>query len=573
MIRIPGGSISRFFAVAASRRLLSIALCMSAVTALAQVPQLPPFLDPSRIDQRVAPERKPAPKPELPEVKPPPSQVPESLRAVKVQLREVVIEGTSLLLPEAQEQARGYIGPNITGADIFELARTLTAMYRNAGYILSVVLVPPQDLSAGRLRLQVVEGYVANVRVEGDAAVASRLSDLGEKIKASRPLRADALERYLLLANDLPGVRVRAVLSPSKTPGAADLTLVATVKRAEGYASLDNYGSKYLGPGQLTVGVTGNQLLGVDDQWRLVGLTTGNGEINYGQFSYSQVVSTEGLRLGASVWESRTNPGDVLEPLNLQGRAVAGALSAVYPLLRTRNNSLLGRALFDARNITTDIPTDAGDVRLVEDRIRALRFGATWITVDRLDGQNALDVELSQGVGGTSKNDPGKSRAGADGRFSKIVFDYERLQRFGSSLGLTLGAAAQWTNEPLLASEQYALGGRRFGRAYEPAELAGDRAVAFRMEPAYFGRADVFGWQLYAFYDIGKVWYQDDPALVTPRQAQSLASAGFGTRLFGWEAVSAGLEFAKPLTKPVASYVASGHGDRGRVLASITVRF
>jgi hemolysin activation/secretion protein len=426
-----------------------------------------------------------------------------------------------------------------------------------------------------------VEGYIANVRVEGDAAVADRLTQLGERIKASRPLHADDLERYLLLANDLPGVRVRAVLSPSKTQGAADLTLVATVKRFEGYGSLDNYGSKYLGPGQFTVGLTGSEVLGVDDQWRLVGLTTGNGELNYGQFSYSQVVTTEGLRLGTNVWESKTHPGDALEAADLRGRAVAGAVSAAYPLLRTRNQSVFGRATFDARNITTDTVITGSPVRLVDDRIRALRFGALWLTADALDGQNALDVEFSQGVGGTTKDDPHTSRIGADGKFSKITFDYERLQRLSSRFGLTLGLGGQWTNEPLLASEQYALGGRRFGRAYEPAELAGDRALAFRMEPAYFDRVQWFAYQLYAFYDLGKVWYQDDTAAlsaaagapVAGRQGQSLASAGFGTRLLGNEMVSAGLEFAKPLTRPVASYVASGHGDRGRILASLTVKF
>jgi len=503
----------------------------------------------------------------------PSGEVPDSLKSVKVVLKEVTIEGTSLLLPQAQEVTKGYIGPTITGADIFELARSLTALYRNAGYLLTVVLVPPQDLSSGRLRLRVVEGYVANVHVEGDPAVADRLTQLGEKIKASRPLHADTLERYLLLANDLPGVRVRAVLAPSKTPGAADLTLVASVKRLDGYASLDNYGSKLMGPGQFTVGATGNQVLGVNDEWRLVGLTTGNGELNYGQFSYNQVVTAEGLKLGANVWESRSNPGDVLEPLDLQGRAVAGAVSAAYPLLRTRNQSVLGRVLFDARNITTDIPTTLGPIRLVEDRIRALRFGGLWLTADRLDGQNSLDVEFSQGVGGTKQDDPLKSRAGADGKFSKIVFDYERLQRLSSRWIVTLGAAAQWTNEPLLATEQYALGGRSYGRAYEFAELTGDRALAFRMEPAWLDRVDRFAYQLYAFYDIGKVWYCDDPAFGPTRSAQSLASAGFGTRVLGNEWISAGLELAKPLTRQVASYVPSGNGDRARILASVTVKF
>jgi hemolysin activation/secretion protein len=562
----------------AVRRGLAVATWLIGGGALAQVPpspaQLPPSIDPGRIDERVAPERKPAPRPALPEVPMPRGEVPESFKSVKVALREVRIDGTSLLLPQAQGLASGYTGRQVTGVEIFELARAMTAMYRNAGYLLTVVVVPPQDLSGGRLTLRVVEGYIADVRVEGDPAVASDLAALGERIKASRPLHADDLERYLLLANDLPGVRVRAVLAPSKTVGAADLTLVATVKRFDAYASLDNYGSKYLGPGQFTVGLGANQLLGVNDQWRFVGITTGNGELNYGQLSYSQVVTHEGLRLGASVWQSRTQPGDVLEPFDLRGRADTGVLSAIYPVLRTRNQSVIGRVLFDARNITTDAPSNGTRALLLEDHIRALRLGATWLSTDVLDGQNAVDAELSQGVGGTRKNDPLSSRPDADGHFTKVVVDYERLQRLSSRFGITLGAAGQWTNEPLLTSEMYALGGRRFGRAYEPAELVGDRALAFRAEPAYFDRVELFAYQLYVYYDVAKVWYQDvATANTTTRPAQSLASAGFGTRIAASEAVSFGLELAKPLTRPIASYVASGHGDRARVLASVTVRF
>ena len=193
---------------------------LSGSVALAQ--QQFPSIDPGRAPERVAPAPAPAPRPALPELPKPSGEVPDALKSVKVVLREVAIEGTSLLLPQAQEMARGIVGPTITGADIFELARSLTALYRNAGYLLTVVIVPPQELSSGRLRLRVVEGYIANVHVEGDPAVAGRLTQLGEKIKASQPLQADDLERYLLLANDLPGVRVRAVLSPSQTPGAAE---------------------------------------------------------------------------------------------------------------------------------------------------------------------------------------------------------------------------------------------------------------------------------------------------------------------------------------------------------------
>jgi hemolysin activation/secretion protein len=225
--------------------------------------------------------------------------------------------------------------------------------------------------------------------------------------------------------------------------------------------------------------------------------------------------------------------------------------------------------VFDARNTDSDVL----GVRVIEDRVQALRLGLTWLALDRFDGSSALDIELSQGIGGTKQDDPLKSRAGADATTHKIVLDYERFQPFGSSFGVTLGFAAQWTDEPLLSTEQYALGGRRYGRAYEPAELVGDRAVAFRIEPAYLRRSA--GWlrltQLYAFYDVGQVHDEIEAAGV--KQERSLASAGFGTRLSLAGNVAATLEAAWPLTRPVASYVTEGKGNDVRILGSLSVRF
>jgi hemolysin activation/secretion protein len=407
------------------------------------------------------------------------------------------------------------------------------------------------------------------VHIEGDPDVRATLAGLGEKIKASRPLHAGALERYLLIANDLAGMQLRSVLTPSLTVGAADLTLIATVSRAEGYVSLDNYGSQYLGPGQLSAGLAVNRLLG-DDQMRFSGITTGNGELNYGQLAYSSVLNAEGLRVGASASQARTRAGHVLDPFDVRGRADTFIVSAGYPLWRTRNVSVLGRAVLDARNVDTDVL----GVLVIEDRIRAARFGLTWFGFDRFGGANALDVELSQGLGGTEESDPLKSRAGADARSGRVAFDYERFQLIGASFGLTLGLAGQWTDAPLLAPEQFALGGRRFGRAYEPAELIGDRAWAVRLEPSYIGRASadwMRGYQLYAFYDAGEVYQEDAPAGTDA--SRSLASAGFGGRLNLGAIFAASLEAAWPLTRPVASYQVSGNGNDVRILGSVMARF
>ena len=500
-----------------------------------------------------------------------PEKPSNALASVKFTLREIRIEGATVLpqKPWSTEASR-YIGHQITGNDVFDLARRLTAAYRDAGYILSQVIVPPQSLAGGVLTLRVVEGYIAEVHVEGDPALHDTLTKIGEKIKASRPLRESDLERYLLLANDLPGIRLRSILSPSRTPGAADLTLIAHVRKVDGYVSLDNYGSKYLGPGELSASVAGYHMFGADSELRLTGVTTGNSELGYGQLSYGQVVNVEGLKLGASVSQARTRPGDTLAPYDVRANADAVTVSLGYPLLRTRNRSLFVRAVYDHRYVDIDVL----GTRTIQDNIQAIRLGATWLALDALDGQNSLDVEFSRGVGGTDKSDPLKSRAGADSHFSKLTFDYQRFQSMGANYSLTLGLGGQWTNVPLLSSEQYALGGRRFGRAYEPAELVGDRALAFRAEPAYTRRTSgdwLKAYQLYGFYDVGKIWDKDNGT--GSSTGQSLASAGFGTRLFLDKNVTAKLEAAWPLTKPVASYQADGEGKHVRFLGSLAARF
>lgn len=532
-----------------------------------------PVTDPGRLRERFDVPVAPAAEVVVPQLKAGRDDaVPDAVKAIRVTLHTIVIENATVFShDQLSELSSPYIGREISGSDIFGLAQALTAHYRNAGYILTQVIVPPQILGEdGKLTLRVVEGYIASVRVEGDVRVRDRLLTAAARIKASRPLRAQDLERYLLIANDFPGVQLRSVLSPSQTVGAADLTLIATVKDVEGFASVDNYGSRYLGPNQATLGFAVNQLLGVNDQLRYLGVGTGDTQLSYHQLGYSQIVNPEGLRVGVTVSQARTQPGDTLRPFDVRGRSDTVSVSLASPWVRTRNLSIFGRVAYD----TADIDTDILGSRTTEDRIRAVHAGVSWQQLDGLDGQNTLDVDVSQGVGGTAAGDVLKSRVGADGLFNKITFDYARYQPLGVRWGLSLGVAGQWTeNRPLLSSEQFALGGRRFGRAYEAAELVGDRGLALRLEPRYvipYGSSWLQATHLLAFYDIGEVSKVGPQTAGTPA-SQSLASAGVGARLFMVGKVTAQVEAAWPLTRPVAS--APDNGKALRLLGSLIVRF
>lgn len=533
----------------------------------------PASTDPARLRERFDVPVSPPKEAQLPELKgAAQGEIPEAVKAIRVTLRDIQIEGATVFTPaQLRAQTDGYLNREISGADIFGLAQALTAYYRNAGYFLSLVIVPPQTLSDGRLSLRVIEGYVHEVFIDGDERVRKELIAIGEEIKSIRPLRAEVLERYLLIANEFPGTQLRSVLTPSDVPGAADLTLIAKIKNVEGFASVDNYGTRYIGPNQAMVGLSANQLLGVNDQWRYIGVGTGDTEMAYHQLAYSQTLNHEGLKVGVSVSQALTQPGGSLKANDIRGRSEAVSFSLGYPLLRTRNHSLLGRLVYDV----TDIDGSSAGTRTTEDRIRALRAGVSWQLLDRWDGQNTLEFDVSQGVGGTTRGDPLKSRSGADGMFGKVTFDYTRVQPLSNRWAVTMGVMGQWTGDtPLLSSEQMALGGRKIGKAYESAELVGDRGLALRVEPRYqaaSGLAWLPAYQLLGFYEIGEVTQVVVQSAGTPA-TQSLASAGLGARLFLAGNLTAQVEAAWPLTKPLASS-SPDSGKTMRLLASLMVRF
>ena len=154
----------------------------------------------------------------------------------------VQVDGVTVY-PAAEIRAdyADLLGTEITLARVYELAAALTRKYRNDGYVLSQVVVPQQAIRAGSVRLQAIEGHVANVRIEGEVlGPRADLDAYTDRIRASRPLRAADLERYLLLVNELAGVTARATLSPAAEPGASDLTIDVSQYRARGAIGLTN---------------------------------------------------------------------------------------------------------------------------------------------------------------------------------------------------------------------------------------------------------------------------------------------------------------------------------------------
>src|SRR6185369_4852648 len=138
---------------------------------------------------------------------------------------------------------------DITLADILNIADQIEAEYRAHGYLLVRAYVPPQRVANGLFTINVVEGYLANVTVQGgDDDVRSQIHGYLRPATSARPLTVEAIERGLLLTNDLPGITASGVLKPSPdTPGASDLVVDVAQPWVTGGLAVDNRGSRFSG--------------------------------------------------------------------------------------------------------------------------------------------------------------------------------------------------------------------------------------------------------------------------------------------------------------------------------------
>jgi hemolysin activation/secretion protein len=491
---------------------------------------------------------------------------------VRFVLQAVQVDGVTVYPPDALRPLyAGLLGTEITLAQVYDLAAALTRKYRNDGYVLSQVVVPQQAIRAGSVRLQAIEGYIASVRIQGE--VLGPRADLDayvDRIRASRPLTAADLERHLLLVNELAGVTARATLSPAAEPGASELTIDVSQRRARGVVALTNRGSKSLGPWRVDASADAYALFGAFDRasLRVIQTVFDTDELTFVNGAYERPIGADGLRAIVTGTYVNSTPGPP-QNLNLPTNSASATATLLYPIRRARAGNLSVRGTFTYFNGRTDFE----DVELSEDRIRALRVGLSWDGIDAWRGVNLVDVEVSQGLNGLGASPYGSplaSRAGGHPDFTKVTLYAARLQSLAPRWSVLAAVNAQYAFNKLLSPEEFAYGGEQFGRAYDFAELLGDSGFGFKIDLRYTDRTDLAlarEVMPYAFYGIGVVWQRGTPPGQDARS--SAANVGAGVRVTGERGFSGYLEVAKPLTKIVTE-----EGNKNaRVFVAVQIAF
>ncbi len=457
----------------------------------------------------------------------------------------IVIDGlVAMGRPDFASAIEPFAGRRLNRTDLGRLTDALAARARAEGYVLATAWIPEQTLVAGMLRVRIEEGRIDAVRVEGsdDPAIRRQL----EQLVNGRPVTLAALQREVLLTDDLPGVWIR---STRFERNGDQRVLVVDAGRSDlgGSVLIATDGTKPLGPVRARIDLDANGLISPRDRVDLSFSATplDPEELAFFSARYTIVINDRGTTIGAFGSFSRTEPGAYLANRELVGDAWQGGIRIRHPLMRDQQRSLWLEASAELQ----DLRQDSFGQLARWDRIALARIG--FYGFGKVAGGNLQGrATVSQGLpvlGATGNSDPLASRWDSQPDFTTLSWWMNWRRGIMPRVSLQLATTGQLSTAPLLIGESFTLGGTQFLRGYDFAQRVGDQGAAGLAEVRYdwpkpFGAAR--GVQLYAFADGGTV-----SNLQGGLGGGTLASSGAGFRTDITRDLDLDFEVAVPLTE------------------------
>jgi len=389
------------------------------------------------------------------------------------------------------EQDRASLPDGHSIGELQELANKITDHYRTRGFIVAHAFIPVQTVEDGIVTIQVLEGVLGRILVEGNKSYKPELLAQPFESMLGQALVNENVESALIRLTDYPGLTAFGVFQPGQQIGDSDLVLkVQEEKAMEVVYTFDNHGSRFTGQYVNRVEVGINNMFGQADRLDFAIQHSIDPDLaDLLSFDYRQQIFKPQYRI-----EFGQENGDF--ELGEREAGVVGVRSETrLAYLRFRNKFERGRT----RNAYWLFGLDRKTARTFQDENRLARDNLAMFTLEY--GYDELDIETQSFsnlvvqvvhgenniFGAMSNNDEKTSRRTGSGefvasRFDKATLSYARLATLSPTRSLLFRFAAQYTEKPLLGLEQFTLGGPDSVRAYANSEGTADRGFFISAE-------------------------------------------------------------------------------------------
>ncbi|HEX5338405.1 MAG TPA: ShlB/FhaC/HecB family hemolysin secretion/activation protein [Gallionella sp.] len=511
-------------------------------------------------------------------LEPAPLKAPSGL---SVTVKEFRFAGNTLLSAEQLAPAVApYLNRPLGMDDLRKAAAAVADAYRQAGWIVRTYL-PQQDIRDGIVTIQIVEAVFAGAVIESGQPQryppAAAIGMIEAAQAKGERLNADAIDRALLLLDDLPGISATGSLRAGQAKGETELALkLADEPLFRSEIGADNTGSRATGPERILANLNVNSPLGKGDA--LIANAVHTIGSDYIRLAGSLPLGNDGWRAGVNTsYLSYNLVAPEFLALDGKGTSDTVGLDINYPLIRSRMQNLYLSANADHKNFNNKI-LGAITTRYRSDTIS---LGLNGNYFDNLGGGGVNSASLAYIGGNLNLN--GSPNQAADalttrtaGRYSKLRYALSRQQVVSETVALYAALSGQRAGKNLDSSEKFYLGGAGGVRAYPSSEAGGADGQMVNLELRWkFSE----GYSLTPFYDWGHVRVNRYNNFVGAPALNAYSLSGAGVAL-GWQAefgMTAKLTWARRIgTNPNPTATGQdqdGSRIRDRLWASVMLPF
>lgn len=501
----------------------------------------------------------------------PPAPVPERrgpISKVKVYIREIRVLGSTVFTTQELAQITDpYLNREITSEDIESLRLALTLLYVKHGYSTSGAVWPDQAIVDGLLTLQVVEGTLSQINVEGNYWFRSSYFTSRFLRDAGPPVNVNALQERMRLFQTDPRIdRINAELRPGETRGESALKVrVAERRPIKAWLEYNNFSTPGVGSNRVMGTIVDENLLGLGDSVN----------VQYGQ-SFGTDVNAHGSGINPNLsvhYAIPFTPYDTtfaidyrrtdftvidsnVKALDINGKFESIGFTFRQPVFRTPSQEFALALTGQWQSFRTSllgIPFEfqSGSTNGIS-QVSALRFAQEYVhrTQDQvISAMSRMTFGLPV-LGATVNSGPDQ----ATGEYFSWLGQTQLVRRLNPTrVTLLARADLQVANKHLFLIEQLAVGGRYSVRGYREFTQLGDNAFLGSLETRIPVYTSAIGEELVyvvPFFDYGRVWNTNVVNLEVTPSPEWLASVGVGTIWNFWRGSRFELYWGKRLNPP-----------------------
>jgi hemolysin activation/secretion protein len=481
-----------------------------------------------------------------------------------------VLGNHQLSRSEVEKAVYPFMGPERTPDDVEQARAALEKAFQEKGFQTVNVQIPQQTGKRGIVFLQVSEGKIGRLDVEGSKYYT--INSIKKQVPSLQPGSVpdfNKVSKEILALNQWSDRQVIPTLTPGFEPGTVDVNL--KVKDTLPWHGSAEYNNRYsYGTPMYRLNLASSY----DNLWQLGHSIGGSYQTapeqpsavqNWNVFYTARFPTVDWLRLNVSYGSQNSvstlpsgggSGGSSLGNGNTAGFRFLAALPSEKDFSQSCSagidfkhvDQITSLNQISAGANVNQQPLDYWPIRI--------NYNAVWAPSNSV---TLLDAGVSFGIRGAAISSYGnedeypRAKVGADGGFFLLNGNLSHTHDVAGGFQVFGKVQGQVSPEPLIYTEQYSGGGLDSCRGYLESTVVGDSGVFGSVElrsPLLLpGHAGINEWRVYAFMDGGTV-YNVKPSGATGAFTPSynLASYGFGSRLKMLKYLNGSVDVGVPMT-------------------------